>query len=189
MGYEVFLNQNFPCTESFFVWIRIRIKVRAGSGTIFFSSWIRNPDAYQNDTDPQHCLELLNYNFRRSLPGSGKGKEGSCARSRPSIRGSNSGWLGDAVASGLDACAVASGLDACAVASRLDTCAVASRLDTCAVASRLGAFAVESRLAFSRANESRLATACSIASKLILAVVLVSMLEKAWSAFFGLRTA
>ena len=46
MGYERFLSnfKDFPGTESFFAWIRIRIKVRSkfGSATNFFQ--ILDPD-------------------------------------------------------------------------------------------------------------------------------------------------
>ena len=46
MGNERFLNQifeDFPGTESIFVWIRICIKVQSGSGTVrnFSQAWIQ----------------------------------------------------------------------------------------------------------------------------------------------------
>ena len=50
MGYERFLSHfiDFPGTQSFF----------AGSGSVTVSKFALDPDPYENDTDPTHCLPV-----------------------------------------------------------------------------------------------------------------------------------
>ena len=69
MGYERFFYHIFKFflvfnpffldpDPSIFCWIRIRIKVRPGSGSVTNFCHILDPDPYryQKDTDPPHCL-------------------------------------------------------------------------------------------------------------------------------------
>ena len=71
MGYERFLKIFLVlCTflliriRIVLAWIRIRIKVHPGSGSVtnLFTSWM-DPDPYQNDTDPPQLREGLAFHI------------------------------------------------------------------------------------------------------------------------------
>ena len=64
MEYERFFKSNFQDflgTESFFAWIRIRMKVWTGSRIQIHNEFFQvlDPDPYQNDTDLPHWPKAI----------------------------------------------------------------------------------------------------------------------------------